>query len=611
MTQQLSESASQGAAALVLRGICRTQPEAAPGRLLRGLLAARRPGAPGARKILSGISAAFESGRMTAIVGADGAGKTTLMRIMAGILPPTSGEVLVFGESLYADCGRLQANIGYMPQRFGLYEDLSVAENFALYADLFGLSEEVRRERIAELLAMTGLTDFMQRQAGRLSGGMKQKLGLACALLNHPRILLLDEPSVGVDPLSRKELWEILRRNAARENMCVVAATTYMDEAQLCDAVLVLEEGELRLSGAPQEIAQFARARTFSVRAAGGARLLQAALLDRADLVLDAVPEAGGVRVVLMPGVEPGDLGRAFPGVEIAARAPSLEDGYLERRRALLGRPDVSAGAAVSAAPVRAAGRRAGGQPVIAARSLVRRFGSFTAVNKTTFDVHEGEIFGLLGPNGAGKTTTFKMLCGLIEVTEGELTVAGVDLRRSRALARERMGYMSQKFSLYAGLTVAQNLAFFAGAYGLSGEEARARIETLAQTFGIAGDMGREAGALSGGYRQRLAMAVALINRPRILFLDEPTSGADIPTRRQFWRWMTQLAADGTTIVVTTHFMEEALYCDRILIQDAGEPLVLGTPEEVRGQSATMNEAFVRIVTAARKRRAAAPGEAS
>ncbi len=602
--------------------------ETAPGRCAALSLADVVRSERGVRTpILRNMTASFEAGRLSALVGADGAGKSTLMRIMAGILPPTSGRVEVFGEDLYADAARLQGMIGYMPQRFGLYEDLSVAENFALFADLFDLEAHVRKARTEELLAMTGLTDFTERPAGKLSGGMKQKLGLACALLNHPKILLLDEPSVGVDPLSRRELWEILRRNAQKEDMCVVVATTYMDEAALCDAVIVLEEGEVRLSGTPQALAQSAAGRTFRAQAegkerahaaTGAVRSLQAALLDSSDLVLDAVPEARGVRLLLMPEADIGALERAFAGVRFVPREPTLEDGYLQKRLALIGRPSYAgvpraaleakapnASAQGSGHKDKGAGEYAapqgeGDNVVISARNLVRRFGAFTAVDKTSFDVHRGEIFGLLGPNGAGKTTTFKMLCGLIEVSEGELHVAGVDLRRSRALAREHIGYMSQKFSLYAGLSVRQNFVFFAGAYGLTGRAAASRIETLAETFGLSEVMGREAGSLSGGFKQRLAMAVALLHQPRILFLDEPTSGADIPTRRQFWRWMTALSEAGTTIIVTTHFMEEALYCDRILIQDAGRPLVLGTPAEVRGESATMNEAFVRIVLAAR-----------
>ena len=240
------------------------------------------------------------------------------------------------------------------------------------------------------------------------------------------------------------------------------------------------------------------------------------------------------------------------------------------------------------------------GEVVIHAENLVRRFERFVAVDKTNFDVRQGEIFGLLGPNGAGKTTTFKMLCGLLEVSEGSLSVAGVDVRRAREKAREQIGYMSQKFSLYPGLSVRENLTFFAGAYGITGSEGRARVEALMKSFGLTELAARAAGALPGGYKQRLSMAAAVLHDSRLLFLDEPTSGADIPTRRRFWRWVTFLARRGTTVVVTTHFMEEALYCDRILIQDAGKSLILGTPQQVRGDAPTMNEAFIGVVTRSR-----------
>lgn len=549
---------------------------------------------------MQGIDAEFSAGRLVAVVGADGAGKTTLMRIMAGILPPTAGVVDVLGENLYEHVDRLQRHCGYMPQKFGLYEDLSVAENFALYADLFGLGEKERKERIAQLLTMTGLGPFTERPSGKLSGGMKQKLGLACALLNHPKILLLDEPSVGVDPLSRKQLWEILRQNVETEAMTVVVATTYMDEAELCDDVLILEEGRLRLGDVPAKIAERARGLTFQavdkIPDKRPLRILQAELLDATEYVTDAVPEADGVRLLVNAPESLQKLQTRFSDVTFSERAPTLEDGYLCYRKSF-------AIEGVHQDNWDWVGRHEAGdnREVIRARDLVRKFGSFTAVDKTNFTVAPGEIFGLLGPNGAGKTTTFKMLCGLLEVTSGELSVAGVDVREYREQAKEQLGYMSQKFALYAGLSVAENFDFFAGAYGLTGREKRERIALLARAFALDDKLDVNAGALSGGFKQRLSMAVSVLHHPKILFLDEPTSGADIPTRRQFWRWMTQLASSGTTIIVTTHFMQEALYCDRILIQDAGKTLVLGTPQEVRGKCATMNEAFIEIVERSRQ----------
>ena len=548
--------------------------------------------------LLNDITFEAAEGELTALVGADGAGKTTLMRIAAGILAPQSGTVSVLGEKIQVGEAAAQSLIGYMPQKFGLYEDLSVMENFLLYADLFGLGEKERETRFAELLAMTDLTKFTARPAGKLSGGMKQKLGLACALLNRPRLLLLDEPSVGVDPLSRRELWTILKKNVGPGKMSAVVATTYMDEASLCDNVLLLEKGVLHLKAAPAVIASAAAGRTCLVSRTGvKLRNLQAALTDDRERVLDAVPSAGGVHVLLSDDVTPDDLAAVYPECRVTATVPQLEDGYLVHRTRFLGRTKPDAGLAGE----KAAGTVA--DPVIRARNIVRRFGTFTAVDKTSFDVHPGEIFGLLGPNGAGKTTTFRMLCGLIDVTEGELTVAGSDVRESRTEARRRLGYMSQKFSLYGTLSVRENLEFFAGAYGLRKQEAAARIDELLTAFDLVRVRHRSADSLSGGVKQRLAMAAALLHRPAILFLDEPTSGADVPTRRQFWRWMTELAKNGTTIIVTTHFMEEAQYCDRLIIQDAGKTIIAGTPEAVRAGAPSMDAAFIRVVEAFRQQK--------
>ncbi|MBQ5765979.1 MAG: ATP-binding cassette domain-containing protein, partial [Burkholderiaceae bacterium] len=441
-------------------------------------------------------------------------------------------------------------------------------------------------------------------EAGRLSGGMKQKLGLACALLNRPQVLLLDEPSVGVDPLSRRDLWTILDENVRGDGMTVVVATTYMDEAAKCDWVIILEDGELVLTEKPEVIAQSAAGLTFLVepKKHEKTRDLQARFLDDREHFLDAVPEAGKVRVLTHPDQSIETVQACYPDYRFEAVESRLEDGYLvERFR--------------QGRLVKIEGLDSGGieesfdrsEPVVQARELVRRFGDFMAVDKTSFEVYPGDIFGLLGPNGAGKTTTFKMLCGLLTVSDGELKVTGINVKDAREEARMRLGYMSQKFALYGELSVKQNMEFFAGAYGLFGKAAKERIAKLAKEFQLVDVIDRAAKTLPGGVKQRLAMAVALLHRPSILFLDEPTSGADVPTRRQFWRWMTALAAQGTTIIVTTHFMEEALYCDRLLIQDAGQSVVLGTPQEVRGEAATMDEAFIRIVEKARVRR----GEAS
>ena len=569
------------ASAIVLRNVTRTE---------KGV----------SKPLLSSISATIPAGRLVALVGADGAGKTTLMRVLAGLLKPQSGNVEILGGDVYQNVARAQALCGYMPQKFGLYADLSVQENLTLYADLFGLDEGTRQTRFKELLEMTDLTRFTDREAGRLSGGMKQKLGLACALLNRPEVLLLDEPSVGVDPLSRRDLWKILDENVRDEGMTVVVATTYMDEAAQCDWVIVLEDGELVLTEKPETIAAAATNLTYLIepKPTEKTRDLQARLLDDRAYFLDAVPEAGKVRVLMHPAQTIEAVRCAYPDYEFESVDARLEDGYLiERFRQ--GR--LNAIAALDQVAVQEDLDRT--KPVVEARDLVRRFGDFVAVDKTSFEVYPGDIFGLLGPNGAGKTTTFKMLCGLLTVSDGELKVTGINVKDAREEARQHLGYMSQKFALYGELSVKQNMEFFAGAYGLFRQKAKERIEKLVEEFQLSEVIDAPAKALPGGVKQRLAMAVALLHRPSILFLDEPTSGADVPTRRQFWRWMTALAAQGTTIIVTTHFMEEALYCDRLLIQDAGESVVLGTPQEVRGEASTMDEAFIRIVENARVRR--------
>ena len=540
--------------------------------------------------LIHDISFDVKAGSLVALVGADGAGKTTLMRTAAGLLKPQEGDVCLFGENLYQNLNCLQAECGYMPQQFGLYADLSVRENLLLYADLFGLTDKAREARFKELLSMTGLAPFTERLAGKLSGGMKQKLGLACALLNRPKLLLLDEPSVGVDPLSRKELWRILIDSARTELMTVVVATTYMDEASLCDQVLVLEDGKLVLSDTPQAIAEHARGLVFAVNPADGEKVrdLQAGLLDDTECVLDAVPEAGSVRVLVREKGQSVALQERLRR-ELTALNPRLEDGYLVLRA----RNEAPRAYSVIHSQFSPSSSSA---PLVRAHDLVRRFGDFVAVDRTSFDVFPGEIFGLLGPNGAGKTTTFKMLCGLLTVTSGELEVAGIDIKKDREAAREQLGYMSQKFALYGDLSVRQNMTFFAQAYGLFDQKMQERIAALSREFHLNDVLDRPAKTLSGGIKQRLAMAVALLHNPKILFLDEPTSGADVPTRRQFWRWMTALSAAGTTIIVTTHFMEEAQYCDRLLIQDGGKPLIVGTPEAVRGDSRSMDEAFIRVV---------------
>lgn len=560
-----------------------------------------------AQEALVDISLQVEHGALTALVGPDGAGKTTFLRLAAGLMRPDKGSIRVMGFDAATQPQAIQDRISYMPQRFGLYEDLSVQENLDLYADLHAVPAEQRRSRFDRLLKMTDLARFTTRPAGKLSGGMKQKLGLACTLVRSPDLLLLDEPTVGVDPLSRRELWEIVQQLIAEEQLSVLLTTAYMDEAEGCAKVYVLNEGRLLASGAPQSISVHARGRCYMATPDEGepARELQARLLDNDTDVIDAVPQGGQVRFILRSGADVASLG--VPAARLTASPAGLEDGFMVLLRSQVDRPATDASAIEAQAPHDVNTHT----PAIDVRDLVRKFGDFTAVDRTTFSVKRGEIFGLLGPNGAGKTTTFRMLCGLLPATSGFAQVAGLDMRRATAAARQRIGYVSQKFALYGNLSVDENLRFFGGAYGLHGSDLRERMSTVIRQFDLAGHEQQPAGHLPGGVKQRLAMAVGLLHAPEILFLDEPTSGADPLARRGFWRRITALADTGTTIVITTHFMEEAEYCDRIVIQDAGKLVAIGTPEEVRrqagetsGRRLVMEQAFIAIVEKARARTA-------
>ena len=557
---------------------------------------------------LDDVSIQVAAGSLTALVGPDGAGKTTLLRLAAGLLVPDGGTFTVLGIDVVRDPQSVQDRISYMPQRFGLYDDLSVQENLDLYADLHGVPGSERTARYKKLLDMTDLGRFTTRPAGKLSGGMKQKLGLACTLVRSPELLLLDEPTVGVDPLSRRELWQIVQQLVDDEQLTVVVSTAYLDEAERCAQVFLMRQGQVLAQGTPQSLRVHADKLCYVATppADRPARWLQARLLDDTHQVLDAVPQAGEVRFIARPGTDIPASIVALHDMPVRAVAARLEDGFM----ALLRLKEPEGAAVMSSTAVDAPAAARATEPVIEVKHLVRKFGDFVAVQDTSFSVRKGEVFGLLGPNGAGKTTTFRMLCGLLPATSGSLSVAGVNLRDARATARRNVGYVSQKFALYGNLDVDENLRFFAGAYGLRGQRAKDRIAAVTGQFSLQSLRSTPSGQLPGGYRQRLAMAAALLHEPQILFLDEPTSGADPLARREFWRRITALSEGGTTIVVTTHFMEEAEYCDRIIIQDAGKVLALGTPQQVREQASEagtapavklgMEEAFIHIVRRSR-----------
>ncbi|MHB8346283.1 MAG: ATP-binding cassette domain-containing protein [Acidiferrobacterales bacterium] len=543
---------------------------------------------------LKGLSVEIAPGVITGLLGPDGAGKTTLMRLAAGLLLPDRGQISVFGHDALGKVRAIPDSIGYMPQRFGLYEDLTVRENLDLYADLQGLAPDARAARYDELLAMTALGPFGTRRAGALSGGMKQKLGLACALLRVPRLLLLDEPTVGVDPISRRELWVIIE-HLAQDGVTVLMSTAYLDEAERCQDLVMLHEGRLLGQAGPASFRAPLAGRAFLVRATDGERRrLQRQLANRMG-VIDAQLQAGEVRVILSEGMEP----HPDPGETWEPAEPRVEDAFV----ALLQGTHVRAKHGTAATgPVHERVRLPSGV-VISVRELRRSFGTFEAVRGISFDVSTGEVFGLLGANGAGKTTAFRMLCGLLPPTSGRLSVAGVDMHHAGAAARQQIGYVSQRFVLYGNLSVVQNLQFFGGVYGLKRAALSARLRWAEEEFDLGPYRSVNSGALSVGYKQRLALACALLHEPQILFLDEPTSGVDPLARREFWARINGLAHDGVTVMVTTHFMEEAEYCDRLVLMSQGEVLAAGTPPEIRGLAQStdrpqpsMEDAFIVLI---------------
>ncbi|RLA53277.1 MAG: ABC transporter ATP-binding protein [Gammaproteobacteria bacterium] len=552
---------------------------------------------------LQSLDIRIQTGKVTGLIGPDGAGKTTLMRLAAGLLLPDAGRIHVLGIDVVRQPLEVQSSVGYMPQRFGLYEDLSVQENLDFYADLQGLGSAERAASYQELMHMTGLAPFTRRLAGRLSGGMKQKLGLACTLVRPPRLLLLDEPTVGVDPVSRRELWSIVYRQVKEQGMSVLLSTAYLDEAQRCDEVILIHEGQRLGQGTPQHFSEPMRGRTFRVTAPGFTKRALQARLSAVPGIVDAIIEGEHVRIVTEdPGLP--DLSLVTTGqdaVHTEPAEPIFEDAFIA---ALKGGRAVESARQLSLLPqVMPAGPEQ--EAVIEVRDLERRFGDFYAVKNVSFSVQRGEIFGLLGANGAGKSTTFRMLCGLLPVSAGKVHVAGYDLRRAAARARGRLGYMAQRFSLYGDLSVLQNLRFFASAYGLGRARSRARIAWALEAFELNDYSGDSSRDLPLGFKQRLAMAAALMHQPDILFLDEPTSGVDPLARREFWQRINALAESGVTVLVTTHFMDEANYCDRLVIMAEGEVLASGTPAEMKARfrsndlpDPTMEDAFIGLIEA-------------
>lgn len=482
---------------------------------------------------LDGVDLAVPAGCMAGLIGPDGVGKSTLLGLAAGVTRIQQGNVAVLGGDMAARDWRRQAGgrIAFMPQGLGrnLYPTLSIAENLDFFGRLFGQGAAERAERIAELLAATGLAPFAARPAGKLSGGMKQKLGICAALIHDPDLVILDEPTTGIDPLSRRQFWELMARlRERRPSMSVIVATAYMEEAERFDWLAAMNAGRVLATGSPAEI-----------RAQAGE-----ATLERAFIAL--LPQAERTQDGPLP-----DLPRV------------VHDG----------------------------------EPAIEANGLTRRFGDFVAVDHVNFRIERGEIFGFLGSNGSGKSTTMKMLTGLLPASEGEAKLFGAPLAGGDMETRKRVGYMSQAFSLYGELTVRQNLVLHAELFEIADREAR--VAEMERRFDLAEVADMRPEALPLGIRQRLQLAVAVIHRPEILILDEPTSGVDPVARDGFWRTLIELSRqDGVTIFLSTHFMNEAERCDRISLMHAGKVLAVGTPAALKRERGmdTLEEVFIAVL---------------
>ncbi len=542
----------------------------------------------GSHVALKDVSCTLPRGCITGIVGPDAAGKTTFLRLLAGLLRPDEGSMDIFGKSPEELVASEPNRLGYMPQKFGLYEDLTVLANLRLHARLRGLEKERGEEIFAKLLSFTGLAPFVERLAGRLSGGMKQKLGIACALLGQPDLLLLDEPGVGVDPLSRKELWTMVAELAG-QGMTILWSTAYLDEAERCPHILMLDEGQILYEGEPGAFCARTSGRVYLLPQREGGRQGFLSFFER-EGVEDVVVQGSSLRLVLAQDAP--DSLRSEVRARGEAVSPRLEDSYMSVLGGINRTPSPYATGLC---------REEGDTPAIEAEHLTRMYGTFTAAGDISFTVRQGEIFGLLGPNGAGKSTTFRMLCGLTRPTSGTCRVAGINMLSSTSRARGKIGYMAQKFSLYPDIPVWANIRIFGNLYGLSKNELEQKGRELSMALGLDGHLSDITGTLSLGLKQRLALLCATLHDPAVLFLDEPTSGVDVRTRRDFWKHILAMTGRGTSVLVTTHLMDEAEYCDTIALIYQGTMISLGSPDELKkackrltGKAdPTLEEAFI------------------
>lgn len=540
-----------------------------------------------------GIDFSVQRGEIFGLIGPDGAGKTSTFHILAGVMEATSGTVRILGKPpRHARLG-----IGYLTQQFSLYLDLSIDENLRYSAGLHEIPEAIFRQRRSKYLNLMGLQNIGNRLAGQLSGGMKQKLALCCALVTQPQILLLDEPTTGVDPVSRREFWDVLA-TLADEGVTIVVATPYLDEAERCNRIALMYAGEIQQIGTLKQLRTHLGLERLEVRLQNLAALEAAeAILQQAandpnngntDQIAD-VQTFGDRLDVLVKDLQAGETEiRTLLAPHEAAIAtiqpmdPTLENVFVTRLRQQDSEPPfisfphtIDRRHSLSSTPTAIA---------IGAQKLSKTFGQFKAVHQVNLEVHNGEIYGLLGANGAGKTTLIKMLCGLLEPTSGTMSLAGKtsDLRSNDL--RRRIGYMSQKFTLYDDLTVVQNLEFYCGVYGVPRRSRAAKIAWVLETCGLVGRENLLTGKLPGGWKQRVAFGASVMHEPEILFLDEPTSGVDPLARRQFWRLIEAFARQGTAVLVTTHYLEEAEHCNRMGFMVAGEVVTQGSPSQIKAE---------------------------
>jgi ABC-2 type transport system ATP-binding protein len=535
----------------------------------------------GAREAVRGISFNVQRGEIFGLIGADGAGKTTTFQILAGVMEATSGAAEIFGKPARA----ARSQTGYLTQTFSLYPDLSVMENIRYIGALRHVPPAEIAGRGARYLKMFDMDRFSNRLAAQLSGGMKQKLALVCALVSEPNVLLLDEPTTGVDPVSRREFWDTLA-HLAGQGLTVLVATPYLDEAERCHRIALIHLGKIRQIGTPDEFRASLKAKRIELRtpklrkalgvvrkAAGPGRDIfdVQRFGDRLDLLSHSPEPAQQTMEQIMRA-------EGIPIDSVRVDEPTLENTFVATLRSL------SQETRDTPFPARFDRGNKRGQIAIGAHNVTKQFGSFTAVHNVSIQVRYGEIYGLLGANGAGKTTTIKMLCGLLEPSRGTMQLAGERGALRSTQIRQQIGYMSQKFSLYNDLTIAENLDFFGGVYGVPAGEREEKERWVIEFSGLQGKEQQVTGSLPGGWKQRVAFGCAIMHEPGIVFLDEPTSGVDPLARRSFWTMINHLADAGAAVLVTTHYLEEAEQCNRLGFMVAGELLVEDTPSEIKAQ---------------------------